>query len=285
MRQKRVVVTGAAGMLGSAVVELAPEGITAVGVDLPDGDLTDPTQAMQAVADPHPSAVIHCAAYTDVDGCTRDPELAFRVNAEAAGNVARACRACGAHLVAISTDYVFDGEKGAPYDEDDEPAPINPYGESKLEGERRAAREHDRLLIVRTQWLFGPGGKNFVGTIVTKGRELGSLKVVADEFGSPTFTRDLAVRLWELVAREAVGTVHCTNSGVCSWAELAREALVAAGSSEVQVQEISRTQWESPTRRPRYSPLTSVRLPQMGLAPLRSWREAVRDYARDHLRG
>lgn len=283
MPHTRVVITGAAGMLGSALMELAPGAFEAVGVDLPDADLTDPAQAMQAVADPRPVSVVHCAAYTDVDGCTRDPKLAFRANAEATANVARACRACGAHLLLLSTDYVFDGEKGAPYDEDDQPCPINPYGESKLEGERRAMLEHDRVLIVRTQWLFGPGGRNFVHTIVTKGRELGSLKVVADEFGSPTYTRDLAPRLWELAGRQPVGLLHCAASGICSWADLAREALDAAGAGHVQVSEISRTQWESPTRRPRYSPLVSVRLPEIGLPPLRSWRPAVREYAATHL--
>lgn len=279
MEPRRVVVTGAAGMLGSAVMEAAPPGVNAIGVDIADGDITRPHEARGAIQPHDPFAVIHCAAFADVDGSTRDPETAYRINARGTANVAVACQECDCRLIILSTDYVFDGEKGAPYDESDEPHPISPYGESKLLAEVYARESHDKLLIVRTQWLFGPGGKNFVRTIVDAGRKRGELRVVADEHGSPTYTRDLAARLWDLVARDATGILHCANAGVCTWADLARAALRAAGAERVVVQDISREEWDSPTRRPRYSPLVSVRLAELGLVPLRPWQEAVAEYA------
>ncbi len=283
MERRRVVITGAAGMLGSAVVDLAPPQYEAIGVDLPDGDISVQSEAMGAIVPHGPVAVIHCAAYTDVDGCTRDPETAHRVNAGGTRNVALACAECDCHLIALSTDYVFDGEKGAAYDEDDAPNPINPYGESKLAGERYALEAHDRVLIARTQWLYGPKGKNFPHTIVTKGRKLGSLNVVADEYGSPTYTRDLASRLWELVERRLTGILHCVNTGTCTWAEFARCVLEAAGAGHVTVQDISRTEWESPTRRPEYSVMVTRREAELGLTPMRKWDDAAREYAKQYL--
>ena len=270
-------------MLGGALLDLCPAGLQAVGVDLRDGDITVREGAWAAIAPHAPAAVIHCAAYTDVDGCTQDPGTAFRVNATGTQNVARVAHECGAYLIAISTDYVFDGEAGRPYVETDAPNPINPYGESKLRGEELAQEAHDRVLIARTQWLYGPGGRNFVRTIVTNGQELGELRAVADEFGSPTYTRDFARRVWELVQRQPTGVLHSTNSGITTRAELARTALAAAGAGAVTVHEISAREWESPTRRPRYSPLGSVRMGELCLAPLRAWDEAVCEYASEYL--
>lgn len=283
MERQRVVITGARGMLGSALVAVAPPQYEATGVDLEDGDITQTFGARQAIAQHDPVAVIHCAAYTDVEGCTRDPKTAFEVNAKGTANVAIVCHECECLLIALSTDYVFDGKKRAAYLETDEPNPLNAYGESKLQGERFARESHDRLLIARTQWLYGPGGRNFLSTIVNKGREQGSLKVVSDEFGSPTYTMDLARRLWELVALEPTGIVHCVNSGVCSWADLAKVALTAAGESGVEVQRISRSEWKSDTVRPAYSPLQSAREAELGLSPLRPWDEAATQYAGEYL--
>lgn len=283
MELRKAVVTGAAGMLGTALRDLAPAVWQVVGVDLPDGDITTLEGAREAVGRHAPDTVIHCAAYTDVDGCSRDPERAMLVNGTGTANVAAACAEVGAHLIVLSTDYVFDGEKGAAYTESDEPNPISAYGESKLAGEQLANQRHGRVLVVRTQWLYGPHGKNFVRTVTERGRTLGHLRVVADEFGSPTYTRDLAGRLWELAALGTAGIVHCVNQGVCSWAELARTALEAAGCREATVEDISWQDWESPTRRPHYSPLASERAAQLGLRPLRPWQEAVRDYATRYL--
>lgn len=282
MSSRPVVVTGAAGMLGSALLATAPAHSRVIGVDIQDGDVSKTHGARQAIAPHDPCVVIHCAAMTDVDGCTRDPAAAYRVNARGTANVALVCHEVDCYLIVLSTDYVFDGQKTEPYTEEDAPAPLNAYGESKLQGELFAQESHDRLLIVRTQWLYGPNGRNFVDTIVRKGREMGSVRVVADEFGSPTYTRDLAVRLWELVARQPTGIVHCANQGVCSWADLARVALRAAGV-HADVQDISRQDWDSPTRRPQYTPLVSTRLGELGLAPLRSWQEAAVEYVSAYL--
>ena len=270
-------------MLGSALLELAPASVEAVGVDLPDGDLSQLEGARAALAPHAPAVVIHCAAYTDVDGCTRDPQRACLHNATATRNVAVVCRELGARLLALSTDYVFDGTKGSPYTEQDLTDPLNPYGESKLEAERLAAEELGDLLIVRTQWLYGPGGKNFVAAMVARAREQGALRVVADQWGSPTFTRDLAAGLWQAARTGARGVVHLTNAGEATWADLAEAAIRAAGLEEVAIERISSEDWPTPTRRPRYSVLDNQRWVRLGFTPLRRWEEAVREYVRGWL--
>jgi dTDP-4-dehydrorhamnose reductase len=270
-------------MLGSALLELAPAEITAVGVDLPEGDLTQLEGARGALAEHHPGVVLHCAAYTDVDGCTRDPERAFRHNAIATQNVALVCRELGARLVMLSTDYVFDGTKGSPYTEQDLTNPLSPYGESKLAAERLAARELADLLIVRTQWLYGPGGRNFVAAVVARAREQGSLRVVADQWGSPTYTRDLAQGLWQAAAGGTRGVVHLTNTGAATWADLAEAAVRAAGLDQVALERISSEDWPTPTIRPRYSVLDNQRWVRLGFTPLRRWEEAVEEYVKGWL--
>ncbi|MHB8996639.1 MAG: dTDP-4-dehydrorhamnose reductase [Armatimonadota bacterium] len=271
-----VLITGAHGMLGTALLSSAPTGVRVTGFDIHDGDLTEQAGADAVIAAHAGDAVIHCAAMTDVDGCTREPEKAMLVNGTATANVARACRQTGKRLVYISTDYVFAGDLGRAYVEVDEPRPLNAYGESKLAGERAAAELADHL-IVRTQWLYGPAGKNFVSTIVNAAQTRPSLRVVADEWGSPTYVPDLAAGLWQLVAEPVTGIVHLTNSGVCTWHELATEALATAGL-ETPVEAIAAADWGSATVRPRYSPLANERWRELGHEPLRPWREAVREY-------
>jgi dTDP-4-dehydrorhamnose reductase len=276
-----VLVTGARGMLGSELLLCPPAGCTVAGVDLDDGDLTDEATALRLVATHAPQVVFHCAAWTDVDGCTRDPGRAMRINGEATAHVTAACRAVGARLIYLSTDYVFAGDLERPYDEADTPRPLNPYGASKLAGERAVA-DLPNHVIVRTQWLYGPGGKNFIATIVRAARTRGQLRVVADEWGSPTYARDLAAGLWQLVQTDATGIVHLTNSQICSWYELAIYATGVAGV-EVAIEPISARDWDSPTVRPGYSPLGGRRWRELGLAPLRPWPEAVAEYVREHL--
>ncbi len=296
MAIQSVVVTGAAGMLGSALMDLAPAEVNAIGVDLVDGDLSLLAGAREALGPPpdaarghepaerhSPGVVIHCAAYTDVDGCTREPARAHQHNAIATGNVAQVCADMGARLLYISTDYVFDGTKGAPYTEDDPPHPLNPYGESKLAGERAVQQLVDNSLVVRTQWMFGPGGKNFVASIINRARQGEGLRVVADEFGSPTYSRDLAGALWRLALTDVQGIIHVTNSGYCSWAQLARYALESARLSDVPITEIPGTEWPSRTQRPQFSVLDNRRWQQLGFTPLRPWQEAVREYVREYL--
>ena len=276
-----VLITGARGMLGTALLSCAPADRRVIGVDMADGDLTDAAAAEALLAGHQPQVVIHCAAMTDVDGCTRDPARAMRVNGEATANVARACRQQGARLLYLSTDYVFGGDLGRPYLETDEPRPLNAYGESKLAGERAVAELPDHL-IVRTQWLYGPAGKNFVATIVNAARTRPSLRVVADEWGSPTYVPDLAAALWQLATASVTGIVHVTNSGVCTWHELATAAVQAAGLA-TPVEPITAAEWESPTVRPRYSPLGNQRWVELGHRPLRPWQEAVVEYVTQYL--
>ena len=278
-----VIVTGAAGMLGAALMGLAPTTVRAVGVDIADGDLSTDEGIASALGRYEPAVVIHCAGYTDVEGATRNPRLAHRHNAVATEKVAGFCAERGAELIYISTDYVFDGTKGEPYTEEDRPNPINAYGESKLAGEQAVQRIAGDWLIVRTQWLFGPGGRNFVAALVNRARQESQVQGVVDEIGSPTYTRDIAGALWQLVERPVSGIIHLTNSGYCSRAELARVALDAAGLIEVPITEISRADWDSPTQRPAFSVLDNRRWAALGFTPLRPWREAVGHYVRTYL--
>ena len=278
-----VIVTGAAGMLGSALMALAPKSVRAVGVDISDGDLST-QQGIQSALGPYiPEVVIHCAGYTDVDGATNQPELADRHNAVATEKVARFCAERGAKLIYISSDYVFDGTKGEPYTEEDAPNPVNAYGESKLGGERAAQQIAPDHLIVRTQWMFGLLGRNFVEAIIRRGRDGGKLRVVTDEIASPTYSQDLASALWQVVARPVSGILHITNSGYCSRAELARAALEAAGLKDMPIIEITSADWDSPTQRPAFSVLDNRRWQQLGFTPLRPWQEAVGEYVRGYL--
>lgn len=283
----RALITGAAGMLGGALQGTQPNTFEISPVDLPDGDLTQPGVAARLLSQHRPQVVLHCAALTDVEGCTRDPALAHRVNCEATAYLAAACREHSARLIYLSTDYVFAGDLGRPCHEDDLPRPLNAYGESKLCGERAAARPRADAklpdhLIVRTQWLYGPGGKNFVATIVNAARTRDTLRVVADEYGSPTYTLDLAQALWQLAESNHTGIMHVTNQGACTWHDLAAVALREAGLSAT-LEPISSADWPSPTVRPAYSVLDNRRRRQLGYAPLRPWQEAAAEYVRDYL--
>jgi len=282
--ENMAIVTGSAGMLGSALMELAPASVRAVGVDIADGDLSTDVGITSALGPYKPDVVIHCAGYTDVDGATNEPELAQRHNAVATEKVAGFCAKCGARLIYISTDYIFDGTKGEPYTEEDTPNPINAYGRSKLAGERAAQQIAADCVIARTSWLFGPGGRNFIEVIVDHAREGGEVWGVVDEIGSPTYSRDLASALWQLAERPVSGIVHLTNSGYCSRAELARVALDAAGLADVPISEISSEEWNSPTQRPAFSVLENRRWAALGFAPLRPWQEAVANYTQSYLK-
>lgn len=282
-----MAVTGAAGMLGQDVCTAAPSWATVVPLTRADGDLSVAEQAAAALGAARPDAVIHCAAFTNVDGATEDPEGARRGNVVATGNVADLCIELGARLLFVSTDYVFDGASQRPRVESTPPSPINAYGRTKLVAEQQAARVREHL-IVRTQWLFGPGGRSFVEAILNAARAGKSLRVVQNEHGHPTYTPDLARGIWTLVEqawRETepggapTGIVHLTNQGVCSRLELALAALREVGLDDVEVSGIDSAQWPGPTRRPLHAVLESERLEELGLPPLRHWTEALRDYA------
>lgn len=274
----RAMVTGARGMLGTALCLAVPPGVELAAVDLGDGDLSQPGVAQNLVSLHGPDVVIHCAAWADVDGCTRDPGRAMAHNAGATALLTEACKAKGTRLVYMSTDYVFPGTLGRPYREHDCVGPLNSYGESKLLGEHSVAGLPDHC-IVRTQWLYGPSGKNFVATIVNAARSRSELKVVADEYGSPTLTTDLAPAIWAAAVGSVSGVLHLTGLGVCSWFQLARLAVRAAGLP-THITPISSRDWGSITQRPRFAPLANDRWVGLGEAPLRPWQDAVAGYAR-----
>ena len=272
-----MAVTGAAGMLGQEVCHAAPEWATVRALTRDDGDLSVPREAARAVGGAKPDVVVHCAAFTDVDGATREPELAESGNVRATRNIARVTREVGARLLMVSTDYVFDGASGRPYVESSHPSPINAYGRTKLGAEEEAAVVQQHL-IVRTQWLFGPGGRNFVEAIIDAARAGKGLRVVQNEYGHPTYTPDLARGIWELLDTAATGVVHMTNRGVCSRLELAKAALDEAGLGQVAITGIDSDQWPGETSRPLRAVLESERLSELGVAPLRHWTEALVEY-------
>jgi dTDP-4-dehydrorhamnose reductase len=281
--RRRVLVTGARGMLGVDVCAAMRRDHDVTGIDIQEADITDREAAIAVVRDAKPDEVIHCAAYTNVDGCEREPETAFRVNGDGTRNVAEAVEAVGARVTYISTDFVFDGAKREPYVETDAPNPLSVYGKSKLAGEEHVRTVCRRWRIVRTAWLFGAGGRNFVRTIVRAARDGKPLRVVSDQTGSPTYTEDLAARLRELLGCPD-GIYHVTNSGSCTWYKLARAALDAAGLEAVPIEPIRAADWPSPTTRPAYSAMGSSVMEGLGLAPMRPWEEAVGEFVRRYVR-
>ncbi|HWU37045.1 MAG TPA: dTDP-4-dehydrorhamnose reductase, partial [Candidatus Acidoferrum sp.] len=224
----RILVTGAKGQLGVELLQTLKLAHEVIGLDLPELDITRST-ATDQVADLRPNWVIHAAAATDVDGCERDSAWAQAVNGDGTGRVADGCRRAGAGMIYISTDFVFDGRKRSPYTEEDQPAPLSVYGRSKLAGEEAARVLAPRWAIVRSAWMFGVSGKNFVKGIVNKAVAGERLRFVNDQVGSPTYARDLAQALAELVTRQLTGVFHVTNSGSCSRYEFARAILKQAG--------------------------------------------------------
>lgn len=262
-------------MLGHDIQRVFSD-VELINFTLHDFDITDPDRTMAAIKKAGPDYLIHPAAYTDVDGCEKNPETAYRVNAVGAKNVAAACQEIGCPVIYISTDYVFDGTKEEPYLETDAPNPLNEYGLSKLNGERFISSLTDSFYIVRTSWLYGKSGKNFVETISRLLSERDEISVVNDQIGSPTYTYDLALKLRELIGKD-YGTYHITNSSKCSWYEFARE-IAAIKQSDTKIIPVTSEEYKQPARRPAHSVLASARLNQAGIEELRSWQEALKEY-------
>jgi dTDP-4-dehydrorhamnose reductase len=267
----KILVTGANGMLGHRVVREASErGHDVRGTDLPELDLLDADAVQRFVGEVAPEAVINCAAYTAVDQAEQEEELATRINGETAGNLARTAP----YLVHVSTDYVFDGDATEPYLESSPPNPTGAYGRSKLAGEEQVRAAGDQHAIVRTAWLFGEGGKNFVETMLRLGTERDEVKVVFDQVGSPTWTGHLATALVDIAEQRGAGVFHAAGSGNCSWFELAVEAMRVAGLS-CRVVAIPSEEFPTPTKRPAYSVLATEREDGVTLPP---WQEGVFSY-------
>jgi dTDP-4-dehydrorhamnose reductase len=272
----RVFVTGSTGQLGSEL-PAAFTGHEIIAGTRPDFDLTNERSVRQAIELAGPDLVVHAAAHTDVDGCERNPELAYQTNALGTRFVACAARAVGAALVAVSTDYVFDGTKGEPYVEWDEPSPLSVYGRSKLAGEREALTLHDRCYVVRTSWVYSPRGRNFVKTMLRLATERPTLSVVDDELGGPTLAADLARAIAGLVSRPVYGIYHLANQGFCSRYALADRAIRRAGLSPTITPVSSaayRERYPLPARRPANSTLGNLAGAALGVT-LRPWEVAL----------
>jgi len=269
-----ILVVGAKGMLGRDLMEVLTGDVR--GVDVEEIDITSLESTRRVLLTLKPRVVVNAAAYTDVDGCETNKELAMQVNGEGVAHLALAALEIGARLVHVSTDYVFDGAKDSPWLEDDPPHPLSVYGESKLAGELNARIVPDHL-IIRTQWLYGLHGKNFVETMLRLAGERNELAVVDDQVGSPTWTADLARAIKALIDADCRGTYHAANAGFCSWNGFARAIFEEAGLA-VTVNPMTTTELGRPATRPLYSVLDCGRLVKdTGFHP-EPWREALRKY-------
>jgi len=274
------LVIGAKGMLGTDLVQLiAGSGTPTVAMDVEEVDITCEASVRRALDSCRPEVIINCAALTDVDGCETQANKAFEVNARGPANLARGALETGALLVHISTDYVFDGLGSRPYREDDPVSPLSVYGKSKAEGER-LIREilPETHLIVRTQWLFGHNGKNFVKAIVEAARKRDVLSVVNDQHGCPTHTVDLAAALFDLCKLRGRGTFHVTNAGRATWYDFAVAILDLAGIDRVRVEPITTEELGRPAPRPKFAVLDNSKYTSLTGKPLQSWRQALKDY-------
>jgi dTDP-4-dehydrorhamnose reductase len=272
------LVTGAHGQLGRALcARCAARGLPFEGRDLDTIDISNADEVEAWIGGARPQVVVNCAAHTAVDDCEAQPELAMRVNGAAVAHLAAACNRAGARLVQVSTDYVFSGRGARPYREDDPPAPRSVYGRSKLRGEELAAQAEQHL-IVRTAWLYGHGGHHFVAAIrrqIDDGAR--TLRVVADQRGSPTFCDDLAQAIADLVEGGAAGVVHAVNAGSTSWHGFAEEIVRLVGA-EVEVVPVATSEYPRPAPRPAYSVLDTARLERLLRRPMPSWQDALGRY-------
>ena len=271
----RVIVTGAGGQLGFDIIkQLEKNGDEPFAADLPEVDITD-NACIEAFFDKvKPEAVIHCAAYTNVDGAESDKEFCRAINRDGTLNVAKAAQKHGAKLVYISTDYVFDGEGTEPFETDSPKAPCNHYGVTKLEGEVAASENCGKCFIVRISWVFGINGKNFVKTMLRLAKEREELTVVCDQTGSPTYTPDLSELICEMIKTEKYGVYHATNENYCSWAEFAAEIMRLAGE-KTKIIPVASSEYKTVAVRPLNSRMSKASLDNAGFRRLPTWQDAL----------
>lgn len=274
----RILIFGATGILGKALLR-EWQGDTVIGLGSRAADIRDPSCVLFVTNEERPDCVIMAAAYTDVDGCESNQDLAFGVNRDGAVNVAKAAKEAGARLIFVSSDYVFDGTKKTPYEPDDARNPQSVYGRSKAEAEVRLIELMPDCCIVRTSWLFGTGGKCFPDTILKLAADRASLDVVNDQRGCPTYSVDLARAIIQLCHKSASGIVHVTNAGDSTWYEFAGEIVRVAGLAAT-VRPVSSQQMKRPAPRPAYSVLSPTNLRQYGIE-MPSWRDALQRYLKE----
>ncbi|WP_405294852.1 dTDP-4-dehydrorhamnose reductase [Methanobrevibacter sp.] len=273
----KILITGSNGMLGHDLIDILQKNHELIPTTSKSLDITDENQVMEFICDKKPDIVINSAAYTDVDGCEENQELAYCVNGEGVRNLALACRKTDSCLVHISTDYVFDGTATEPISEDGEIGPISVYGKSKLIAEEAIQEILDRYFIVRTAWLYGVNGKNFPKTMLELAESHSEISVVYDEVGTPTYTPDLAFGISQLIESDQYGIYHLTNSGSCSWCEFARYIFEIA-DCDVKVIPVTASEFARPAPRPSYSVLDNKNWIEKGFKPLRSYKDAIKEY-------
>ena len=281
----RVLVTGVKGQLGYHVVqELEKKNHTAIGVDIEEMDITDAEATRKVIGAANVDAVIHSAAYTAVDAAEDHVETCRNVNVDGTRNIAEVCGTEQIKMIYISTDYVFDGEGTRPWKPDDRVVkPLNVYGQAKYDGEVEVRRYVNSYFIVRTEWVFGENGHNFINTMLRLGKKNGKVGVVADQIGSPTYTRDLAVLLVEMVETDKYGIYHASNEGYCSWYEFTKEIYKQAGMENVQVTPLTSEEFPSRAKRPHNSRLDKSKLIENGFHLLPSWQDALSRYLKNKL--
>lgn len=279
----RILVTGAKGQLGHDVVnEMLKRGLTPIGVDVEEMDITDKAACDKVITEACVDAVIHCAAYTAVDAAEDNVEVCRKVNVDGTRNIAEVCKKLDIKMMYISTDYVFNGQGTRPWEPDDEREPLNVYGQTKYEGELAIEELVEKFFTVRIAWVFGVNGKNFIKTMLRLGKERGAVTVVDDQIGSPTYTYDLARLLVDMIQTDKYGRYHATNEGLCSWYEFACEIFRQAGMDNVSVTPVPSSEYPaSKAKRPMNSRISKDKLEQNGFTRLPAWQDAVARYLKE----
>lgn len=277
----KILVTGYNGQLGFDVIkELRSRSIDCKGVDRDDFDITDRDETVKFIENYAPDAVVHCAAYTAVDRAEEDEKNCRKVNVDGSENIAIACEKLGAKMLYVSTDYVYGGAGEKPFEPTDETDPKNVYGRTKLEGEKAVMKHCDRFFIVRTSWVFGINGNNFVKTMLKLGNEKDELNVVCDQIGSPTYTPDLARLICDLIVTDKYGIYHGTNENYCSWADFAAE-IMRLGNRKAGVNPVSSDEYPVKAERPHNSRLSKKCLDDIGIDRLPTWQDALKRFLKE----
>jgi dTDP-4-dehydrorhamnose reductase len=274
----KVLVTGADGQLGYDVVKKLKElDIEHIGVDKEDFDLTKEKETKEFILAYKPDVIVHCAAYTDVDQAEVEKELCYQVNVKGTKYVVEAVKKLNAKMLYISTDYVFDGQGEAPFEVTDQPNPINYYGETKYQGEQEVQKVLDRYFIVRTSWVFGGHGNNFVKTMLKLGKKRDEISVVADQYGSPTYTGDLAELIIKMIKTDKYGIYHATNEGFCNWYEFAKEIFIIS-DIDVNIKPVSSDDFQTKAERPNNSRLSKKRLTNSDFELLNVYNKSLEQF-------
>lgn len=274
----KVLVTGVKGQLGYDVMKcLAERKIEAIGADIEEFDITNFEQTREFITNAKPDAVIHCSAYTAVDKAEDNLELCEKVNAGGPENIAKVCKELDAKMIYISTDYVFPGDGEHFYEPEDPKGPLGAYGNTKLKGELAVQEILEKYFIVRISWVFGKNGNNFVKTMLRLGKEREELTVVGDQIGSPTYTKDLAPLLCDMIETDKYGVYHATNEGICSWAQFA-EKIMEYGGCKAKIKAITTEEYGAKAARPKNSRMSKEKLVQNGFYKLPLWEDALKRY-------